>query len=219
MSPFVSGAAGQQTLNALAAKTAGLDPYLVKLADEIVAAQNELVQESRANPAAAADPLDAVKYPEIAALHKAASVEVKQQTQGETALTAASKGEVSLATAGHECGDYDHPLPTTSPPRQIFGVFKPARKHLTDSGFHLTKGYACGATTRLLCADDYTRDRSYASGQGTGNCSSPRFRDQGFVTGTSFGWIQHGEPNPEIHRYVWPYWNYGNYVQWWHQNH
>ena len=77
--------------------------------------------------------------------------------------------------------------------------------------------YACGALYN--CANDYTRDRSYYSNQGTGYCQYQRFRDQAIITGAYSAKIQYGEPNPEVTLYLWPYWNWGNYVQWWHNNH
>lgn len=30
------------------------------------------------------------------------------------------------------------------------------------------------------------------------------------------GWALYGEPNPEVLGNSWPYWSWGNYVQWWH---
>lgn len=214
----MSGAAGAQRLDSPEARKAGLDQYLVKLAGEIVAAQNEMVQTATRDPLAATRPLDSSKYPEIAALHRAASTELKSRTAGESSVAAARAGELSLAAAGHECGDYEHPLPYYAPARNNIEVYN-VRNHLTSNvRFHQTQGYACGAST-YNCADDYTRGRDYYSNQGTGYCSSPRFRDQAVVTGYSTAWIQYGEPNPEIHSYLWPYWNYGNYVQWWHATH
>lgn len=107
----MSGAAGAQRLDSPEARKAGLDQYLVKLAGEIVAAQNEMVQTATRDPLAATRPLDSSKYPEIAALHRAASTELKSRTAGQSSVAAARAGELSLAAAGHECGDYEHPLP------------------------------------------------------------------------------------------------------------
>lgn len=90
------------------------------------------------------------------------------------------------------------------------------RGSLESMGFHKTAGYACGANTEYKCATDYTRPRDYNGPYG--HCDSPRFRDQGQVVSGGKR-IQFGEPNPEIFSYQWPYWNWGSYVKWCHDNH
>lgn len=110
------------------------------------------------------------------------------------------------------CGDWDHPVPAKAPPHVNYGP----SPSFESMGFHKTAGYACGANTEYRCATDYTRARDYNGPYG--HCDSPRFRDQGQVV-SGGKWIQFGEPNPEISSYVWPYWNWGAYVKWWHDNH
>lgn len=124
--------------------------------------------------------------------------------------------EIPLAKAGvNACGDKKHPVPSKSPTRHQKKSSNP-HAALRKAGFHRTAGYACGARG-YKCASDYTQGRGISTKYGY--CKSPRFRNQGYVTGKKTYWIQYGEPNPEIHNYSWPYLTWGAYVKWWHDKH
>lgn len=135
----------------------------------------------------------------------------------ENSNIAAEQDSQNLITADPTpCGNKDYPVPNYTPSWLPFSGYPNPGQTLINWGFHKTAGYACGQDPLVTCDYDYTRGRSYSGPYGV--CSSPRFRDQGIVvSSTSFN-IQYGEPNPEILSYSWPYWNWGVYVQWWHNN-
>jgi len=125
-----------------------------------------------------------------------------------------STPDVSKITARvNPCGDWTHPVPNYTPARTDYTSSTPETT-LIGLGFHHTEPYACGYGN--CSTTEFTRGRSYTGPYGT--CRAPRFRDQGRITGTTTYDIQSGEPNSEILSYRWPYWNWGSYVQWWHNN-
>ena len=126
----------------------------------------------------------------------------------------APKSQNSITADPPACGNWDYPVPNYTPSRVPFSGYSNPSQTLINWGFHKTAGYGCGQDPFVTCDNDYTRGRSYTGDYGT--CSSPRFRDQGIVSSTSSFNIQYGEPNPEILSYLWPYWNWGVYVKYWH---
>jgi len=217
LTPYVTGAPGEQSCDSAAALDAGLDPAVVALGVEIVASQNEFMtsgqtdvtgwQSKKAHPA-----IDHLN--DVATAAAAGGTEV---IGGAEAQVAPSGGVVVQSVPGvSPCGEYAHPIPSFTPTRVSQSPGYSIESFFRNLGFHETLGYACGSTT-YKCASDWTRGRSYFTTT-YGTCSSPRFRDQGYETGTPTGWIQYGEPNPEVTTYTWPYWNWGSYVRWWHSN-
>lgn len=132
---------------------------------------------------------------------------------GKSALDAAADGHVSLAVAD-KCGNYDYPMPAYTPTRYTISGQGNIETYFRNQGFHPTDKYACGMSGLGQCPTDWTKSRSYSNALGT--CTAPAFRNQGLETGTTTGWAQYGEPNPEILGYGWPYWGWGSYVEWWH---
>ena len=118
----------------------------------------------------------------------------------------------------HPCGDWGNPLPHYSPARLTINDPRRGSDYFIAEGFHLTANYATDAGGR-----DYTYDRSYIGHDGT-RCASPLFRDHGLVaSGNAYSYtVQAGEPNSEIFRpsviALYPYWYWGCYARWWHQN-
>ena len=216
LSSYVSGEPGAQVLGVAAASADGVDTDLIALAAEVVAAQNELMGQIAQGAPAAEARVRPEAYPLLAALNELASAAaLRRAANGRTAVDAAEDGELSIAAA-NACGTYDYPMPSYSPKRYTASPGYNIETYFRNAGFHETGGYACGTNPFYSCAEDWTQPRSYASGLGT--CSSPRFRNHGRETGATTGSIQYGEPNPEVGDYVWPYWNWGSYVNWWHTN-
>lgn len=214
LGPYVSGEPGTQVLDQSGALRGGIDRGIVALGAEVVAAQNQLVAQARAGVAADAARVSHEAYPRLAGLHQVATeAALLRAANGRSALDAAAAGDVSIA-ATSACGTYDYPIPAYTPTRYNISGRGHIETYFSNQGFHPTDRYACGESGVGQCSSDWTRSRSFASALGT--CAAPRFRNQGFETGTITGWAQYGEPNPEILGYAWPYWNWGNYVQWWH---
>lgn len=214
LAPYVSGEPGSQVLDETGALGDGVDREIVALGAEVVAAQNQLVAQARAGVAVDASRVSPQAYPRLAELRRVASeAAVLRAADGKSALDAAAEGGVSIA-ATNACGTYDYPIPAYTPTRYNISGQGNIETYFSNQGFHPTDRYACGESGVGQCTSDWTKSRSYASALGT--CAAPRFRNQGFETGTTTGWAQYGEPNPEILGYTWPYWNWGNYVQWWH---
>lgn len=190
------------------AKQAGFSPESLELALEIVAYQNEYrlsVVSGNVMDDISIHTLNPAKFPNLAIyLSENSNIAAEQDSQ-------------NLITADPTpCGIKDYPVPNYTPSWFPFSGYPNPGQTLINWGFHKTAGYACGQDPLVTCDYDYTRGRSYSGPYGV--CSSPRFRDQGIVvSSTSFN-IQYGEPNPEILSYSWPYWNWGVYVQWWHNN-
>jgi hypothetical protein len=189
-----------QVLNTEAALAAGFSNDVILLASEMVSYQNDLVMavSKKANPPKAENYSKLKQFFDLANQNLTS----KESSTPDSAVTAA---------AVNACGDWSHPVPNYDPAWNTYTASNPETR-LIDIGFHHTASYACGYNN--CSTDDFTRGRSYTGPYGT--CSSPRFRDHGHILGnTSYG-IQYGEPNPEIHSYTWPYWNWGAYVKWWH---
>lgn len=217
LTPYITGEPGEQSCDSAAALDAGLDLAVVELGVEIVASQNEFIasgetdvtgwQSTRTRPA-----IDHLN--DVATAAAAASTDVIGGVDPEVAPPG---GVVVQSVPGvSPCGEYAHPIPSFTPTRVSQSPGYSIESFFGNLGFHETLGYACGSTN-YRCASDWTRGRSYFTTT-YGTCSSPRFRDQGYETGTKTGWIQYGEPNPEVTTYTWPYWNWQSYVQWWHSN-
>lgn len=217
LAPYVSGEPGTQALDQASAIRAGVDREIVALGAEVVAAQNQLVAQARAGIAADEARVSPQAYPRLAALRQVATeAALLRAANGKSALDAAADGGVSIA-ATNACGTYDYPIPAYKPTVYNISGQGNIETYFGNQGFHPTERYACGESGLGQCQYDWTKSRSYASALGT--CAAPRFRNQGVETppGTTTGWAQYGEPNPEILGYTWPYWNWGNYVEWWHR--
>lgn len=204
LAKYVSGEPGSQSLDASKARASGSSEIVVKVTQETVAANNHLVDEIMSGTKLDDVSLDA--FPLVEEMMEASP------SQGEVVRN----GQIPLAKAGvNACGDKKHPVPSKSPTRHKKKSSNP-HSALKKAGFHKTAGYACGARG-YTCANDYTQGRGMSTKYGY--CKSPRFRNQGYVTGKKSYWIQYGEPNPEIHKYTWPYLTWGAYVKWWHDKH
>lgn len=212
LAPYVSGLPGSQVLDVDAASAAGIDSEMVALGAEVCASQNAAI----ANTQGGARARSTTTYPRLEHMHDVATAAAESARTGGAGLSdQVVVGAVPAAASAHVCGNYDYPLPSSSPKRYTISGQGNIETYFTKQGFHPTAGYACGASNPLShCASDWTQSRSYANALGV--CAAPAFRNQGYETGTLTGWIQYGEPNPEIAGYNWPYWNWGSYVQWWH---
>ena len=197
-----------QELDYAGARQAGFLTESLDLASEIVAYQNEYklsVMLGKAVDDISIQSPELFKFPKLTQfLSEMSSKNTQQQSQN------------SITADPTPCGNWDYPVPNYTPSRVPYSGYSNPGQTLINWGFHKTAGYACGQDPFVTCDNDYTRGRLYSGPYGV--CSSPRFRDQGIVmSSTSFN-IQYGEPNPEILAYSWPYWNWGVYVRWWHDN-
>ena len=207
-----------QVLDVDGALAAGIDQDTVNLASETVSYQNEIISRAFTSKTTGI-PQSAVElhdYPRVEALHDMATEDKRRRQDGQTAPAGSANigpftigATVAFASDPHPCGNYDYPVPDSSPTRHYFTG--DGETFFDDAGYHETAGYASGYNDA-----DYTRGRSYVGDYGT--CSSPRFRDHGLVHSETSYSIQWGEPNPEVLSYWWPYWNWGAYVEWWHDN-
>ena len=187
----------------------GFSEEIIDLAKEMAAFQNQIVFHSYSESTDDVSKLNITleDYPAVEKFFREVTLNLN---------TAGQIGEVGEAKRGvNPCGNWDTPIPNYTPSRPTFSSSDP-HQTLINLGFHQTASYACGGSIYYSCDEDYTRGRSYTSSYGT--CSSPRFRDHGRVASSTIYSIQYGEPNPEILGYSWPYWNWGAYVYWWHEN-
>lgn len=178
----------------------GFSDEIVTLAREMIGFQNELAKSVANQSEKDITQLSIAyqKYPNLTIFFTLASKQAK--LDGEALLIEAS------TRSAPACGDWSYPVPNYSPTRYWYSSSNPAQT-LLNWGFHQTASYAGGG---------YTRGTAYTGPYGT--CSSPRFRFHGIVANSTQFNVQWGEPNPEIHSYWWPYWNWGSYVAWWHAN-
>lgn len=192
-----------QTFDAKGARDNGFSTDMVFLVQEIIQFQNGMMTAlSSGNKNVMAEPLDAAKYPRLVAFFKIKPyVRPFGVTDGERI---------------EPCGDYSYPVPDRRPDRWEAYSFNPEQT-LFDMGFHRTAGYACRDYVEVDCDHDFTSG-TWNNGP-YGYCESPRFRMHGATDEKRPTWYSiHGaEPNPELHSYVWPYYDWGNYVYWWHQ--
>ncbi len=235
-----------QTFDAAAAQQAGFDKSMIQLAQQMVAYQNALAQAAFTTGIEDVTQLDVSleQFPAVKAfmaamteLRAAQSEDLQLQAQLQEDGTPQDGAGAALPnlfplpplppppTLYHKCGAWSNPIPNHTPPRDHFPVpwpWTPAQ-WLIGLGYHKTAYYACNFND-ANCATDYTQSRSY------NNCPVPScFRNHGKSNGNYFwvpipggkAWrqgysVQFGEPNPEIHQYLWPYWDWGAYVWWWH---
>jgi len=217
LEPYVSkDADGRQRLDAARAAAAGTDPYLLALARELVDYQNNLRTQPATRRLAGVTPprLPLTRYPLVQQLFlDADTVAVARADAAFRDPGRTHRAALDVRTV-HPCGDTAHPVPDFTPPEVDQGPYPDPAGHLQRQGFHHTRGYACG-TDEPTCSRDFTRGRVYVSPYGT--CAAPAYRDQAHLRSRpGIFWLQLGEPNPEIRDYVWPYWNWGAYVSWWH---
>lgn len=193
-----------QTFNAKGALENGFSKDIVFLVQEIIQFQNGMMAElASGKKNVMVEPLDAAKYPRLVAFYK-----MKPQGQ---------MFKIKDVERVEPCGDYSHPIPDSKPDPLVGYSYNPEQT-LFDMGFHRTAGYACGIYVEIDCDHDFTSG-TWSNGP-YGYCESPRFRMHGATNQYAPTWYSiHGaEPNPELHSYVWPYYDWGNYVYWWHQN-
>lgn len=203
-----------QTLDDESAIEAGFGEAAIRLARQMIDYQNALMRAAHNQTDASSVVVAVEDFPEVKAFFdlmnsRATPVVPPASTSGDAGNAFAQAEPEAIVV--NACGDWDHPVPSSTPMRYHYSSSSPAST-LLNQGFHRTSSYACGFNN---CSNyDFTKGRSYNGPYGT--CSSPRFRDQGYITGSTQYWKQFGEPNPEILSYVWPYWNWGAYVMWWH---
>jgi hypothetical protein len=222
----------QATFNSREARRAGIDNELIRLAEELVSYQNNLVRDLRSGRARIGnrERPNPRTYPRLRRFQQRATERGRPRRSnslGSKALTLNTREDtlgfdtnlyaVNTETA---CGNQAFPKPNVSPTRRFYNQSSPDT-WLTTNGFHRTARYATQSY-----GVNYTRETFYSGVQGT--CDSPKFRDDGTVASgtTSAGArytmnLQLKEPNPEIlESYYgrWPYLGWGTYVQWWHNN-
>ena len=198
----------RQTFDVKAALEKGFSEDAVLLAQEIISFQNgilKVIVSDEKNVMAV--PLDAVKYPRLAAYFN-----MKPQQQ---VVRNMNKEPIE------PCGDTEHPVPYWSPKPDYY-TSNNSEQALFDKGFHHTAGYACGEYTNSdpFCnVFDFTLESD--NNGPYGYCEWPRFRYHGVISRTDrTQYSIHGtEPNPEVNSYSWPYWNWPVYVYWWHRTH
>lgn len=209
-----------QVLDMNGARNAGIPSDIVILASKIVSYQNEMVSRSHKyhTTGTVQDKVSVDDYPKVVEFFNLATKvkqnrsKVQSSRSGSIRLGPIVIGGISKVFADdeHPCGNYDYPVPDYSPARHYFDG--DGETFFDNAGYHETARYAGGNYE----GTDYTKGRSYNGDYGT--CSSPRFRDHGLVHSSDRYSIQYGEPNPEVLSYLWPYWNWGSYVEWWHEN-
>ncbi len=202
-----------QVFRANQALREGFSKDVVLLAQEMVAFQNDMARMASALGIKDMTQLNISlqKYPRLAKFLDHMTQQFKSSQK------VANLSHSSLDSNPHPCGTYDHPVPSYTPMWYTTSSSSPEQE-LLNKGYHQTAYYACeqGCTNSNGDWVDFTRGRSYNGPYGT--CSSPRFRDQGRIQSGSLYAEQFGEPNPEVFSYIWPYWNWGTYVRWWHDN-
>lgn len=207
LGPFVSFTQGRIAfLDVAAARKAGFSEETLQLAQEMIDAQNEMLEQMRNRPQGDRQPIG-LSFADREELQRFLTL----ATQVDRAV---SGGYIAPLKAGstNACGTFDNPVPLTAAPWSTVGVFRnrtDAGNYLVRLGFHSTAWY--------VGTSDYTRGRSYSSRWGV--CSSPRFRDHGLVSSRFEARVQLGECNPEVFSYSWPYWNWPSYCNWWHSTH
>ncbi|MDN5366523.1 MAG: hypothetical protein PWP44_1729 [Thermacetogenium sp.] len=202
-----------QTFDTNTALEEGFSKDVVLLAQEMVAFQNDMAKMAFARGIKDVTQLNISlqKYPRVANFF------AQMTQQFESSKNNTTLNPSSLDSDPHPCGTYDHPVPSYTPTWYTTSSNNPEQE-LLNKGYHRTASYACeqGCTNNNGDWVDFTKGRSYTGPYGT--CSSPRFRNHGRIQNSSLYAEQFGEPNPEIFSYVWPYWNWGAYVRWWHNN-
>lgn len=141
-------------------------------------------------------------------------IKAGKATRSLTASTAEdSIKQDGLTTMGGGCGGSQSD-PHWCPPYIQSGVRRNSKgaiqNYLDSRGYHQTADYATGYE---YAGGDYTNPI------GAYTCSSPKFRIHALI---ERGWTfktQRPEPNPEILGYIWPTFDWGPYVKWWHNNH
>ncbi|UJW29864.1 hypothetical protein L3Q67_32210 [Saccharothrix sp. AJ9571] len=198
---------GEQGRHSFDQQAAARDvPYEIVLLTEDVVSANNFMMSQIARGVRLTD-IDLSQFTLVTALLEDPEIAAAQAARPKT-------DELSLA-ALNACGEKVNPLPATNPKRVVAVNMKTkeqAEKYFRDTGYHPTIHYACGAVYK--CSHDWTRGRAYNSKYG--HCASPRFRDHGVRDKHERATAQYGEPNPEVHSYIWPYPTWPAYVSWWH---
>lgn len=212
------------TFDVEGARRARVPGPIIKLAEESVEYQNltmqEIINSSRNMDVTDIEfPLDEFplhrRFRNRAIAHMISIERIAPSSEDvpeEEARNNSGGGQARVVTR-EACGDWDNPIPNHRPTRYHFTV-QNARQHLLHNGYHRTAAYACGN-----CENDYTHPRSHTSPH-HGTCDSPLFRNHGRVHSHKEYSVQYGEPNAEVFATAhWPYWNWPQYVNWWHETH
>jgi hypothetical protein len=222
----------QATFDSREARRAGIDNELIRLAEELVRYQNNLVRdlESGRTRMGNRDRPNSREYPRLRRFHQRAAERGRARPQVRSSSKALSLDneeeslgfDTNLYAVNTEtaCGNNAFPKPNVTPVRKYYNQTSPsATTWLTSNGFHKTSDYATGDY-----GNNYTRATSYSGVQGT--CDSPKFRDDGTVrsgttpAGAAYTMnLQLKEPNPEVldsYYGAWPYLGWATYVRWWH---
>ncbi len=104
--------------------------------------------------------------------------------------------------------------PHLCPSRNWSGYYRSQKSdvqnYLKDKGYHETAAYAA-----------YETDTDWTKCVSAYGCSGCAFRSQAIIRQRVGSWTyntQRPEPTPEVLNYVWPTWNWGTYVEWWHSS-
>lgn len=207
------------TLDAKEAKRAGLHRKVIKVGQEFVELNNELVNVVRSEGIHSKN-IDRKKLKKFEAFFK-------RVAEGKKGKKASSAVNSDLSTEGVDkltpltqtaCGggpDDPHVCPSWRESGVYRSTLQGIIDYLTSNGFHATAGYACGGDPFEPCEYDYTK---VVSAYG---CPGGPFRTQAIIYQSGSDWTyryQTPEPNPEIFSYWWPAWWWGAYVVWWHQD-
>lgn len=188
----------QQYFDISAANQSGFSENAINLTMEIVTFQNNLL----AKTILIDDKPEETSYPYL--------TRYLESHNKKFTLSPKSVGELRSP-----CGDMDHPVPASRPGTSFYTVPNPEQT-LFYMDFHKTLGYACGNYVEVDCDHDYTSP-TWNNGE-YGYCEAPRFRMHAATYPSNPSqYSMHGaEPNPELSSYIWPYWDWGVYVKWWH---
>ena len=215
----------QQVLDVDSAISSGLSRETVELALQMVDYQNAMnLRHWRIQNTGLDQPrVNLEDYPKVKEFNGEASQKIlrgvldKAERRVGLRIGPIRIGGISAAFAArdpHPCGNHRHPVPNAPIERVEFPDVDDPRSWFRNNGYHHTLLYARGNRGFRM---DYTKGVSHDGPYGL--CDRPRFRNHGRVDPEINGLnIQYEEPNPEISEYVWPYWNWGTYVLWWHNN-
>jgi hypothetical protein len=203
------------TFDAEEAKKQGYSNQAVKLAEELTAYTNDILDETALRLAEdpKAIPADPKHYK---LLNEYLEEATRRAAAGESSVPPAPPSDELVTSAlvplaGEiYCGTYWNPLP----PQGKSTVRVSSTNHaaaLTSLGFHQTPDYAGGGWTRAqnhmwwICGFGTFRDHAFS-------ITSAEYGIQNYE-----GWSPRGEPNPEVWRTgPWPYATWPAYVRWWH---
>jgi hypothetical protein len=204
---LVTGDASGVVFDERAARKARYSPAGIRLVRDLVAFTNEIL---------ASEGVAAAEAKERPARPQPSRVVASYFDQAEAYEGAGIEPEVSAASIVSEavCGSWWNPLPRSAATWVTFSNLRDPAATLRSWGYHQTAGYASNYS-----GSDWTRPQTYKPWA----CGFNSFRDHALISGKNslreqkyWGWSPNGEPNPEVHTYVWPYPLWPAYVRWWH---